>query len=293
MTEYHLKQNPKTKVLNLFRKPFTLPLFEKLLVKLTVGNSSTFFKKLIPPDYLYKQGSLRFVNRDGINLKLDISNVVDHYIYYGVKDADYNSILNLITSSKIILDIGANIGTTSLYFANINSTAKIYAFEPHPDTFNRAVENISLNNFENIQLIKLGLGEAKESVKLYEVNEHNPGMNRIIAENKNLPFKIIEIDSLDNIVLEYGIQHIDLIKLDVEGFEYSVLKGAKNTIAKWKPSLFIELDDKNLRENNSSAKDLILLLNSYGYTNIYRASDSAIITPETSFIKCHYDIVAN
>ena len=293
MSEYHLKQTSKTKILNVFRKPFTLPPLEKILVRLTAGKSLKFFKKLIPPDYLYEKNSLRLVKRNGINLKLDISNVVDHYIYYGVKDADYNPVLKAITSSKIILDIGANIGTTSLYFATINSTAKIYAFEPHPDTFNRAVENISLNNFKNIQLIKSGLGATKETVKLYEVNEHNPGMNRIIAEDKNLPFKIIEIDSLDSIVLKYGIEHIDMIKLDVEGFEYAVLKGARETLLKWKPLLFIELDDTNLRENNSTAKDLILLLNSYGYTNIYRASNSEIITPDTSFIKCHYDIVAN
>ena len=292
MREYHLKQGSKTKLLNFFRKPLTLPIFEKLLVKQTVGSSSTLLKKLIPPDYLYKQGSFRNVTRNGINLKLDISHVVDHYIYFGNKDADYDSIKKSIINSKTIIDIGANIGTTSLYFASLNSTAKIYAFEPHPNSFKRAIENVSLNTFTNIQLLNIGLGEKKETVKLYEVNEHNPGMNRIIAENKNLPYKTIEIESLDTICTVHGIAHVDMIKLDVEGFEYSVLKGAKETIIKSKPTLFIELNDSNLKENNSSAKELLTLLISYGYTNIYQASNLVPIHPETSFTKCHYDIIA-
>jgi FkbM family methyltransferase len=292
MQEYHLKQSPKTKLLNFFRRSFTLPIFEKMLVKQTVGKSSALFQKIIPPDYLYKQGSYRVVTRNGLHLKLDISHVVDHYIYFGYKDTDYASVTDVITKSKTILDIGANIGTTSLYFASLNPTAQIYSFEPHPGSYKRAIENISLNNFTNIHLQNLGLGEKKETVKLYEVNEHNPGMNRIIAENKNLPFKTIEIDALDSVCNSLKIDQIDMIKIDVEGFEYSVLKGAKETIIKSKPLLFIELDDNNLKENNSSAKELISLLISYGYNNFYRANNSQAIGNDTSFDNCHYDIIA-
>jgi FkbM family methyltransferase len=292
MREYHLRQSPKTKILNFFRKPLTFPIFEKLLVKQTVEKSSNFFKKLVPPDYLYKQGSFRNVTRNGLNLKLDISHVVDHYIYFGYKDADYDSIIESISKSKTIFDIGANIGTTSLFFASLNPKAKIYSFEPHPSSFKRAAENVSLNSFTNIELLNTGLGEKKEIVKLYEVNEHNPGMNRIIAEEKNLPFKTIEIDSLDNICKVKGITQVDLIKLDVEGFEYSVLKGAKEIILNSKPLLFIELDDNYLKENNSTSKEVITLLISYGYSNIYRADNLAPINSETSFSNCHYNIIA-
>ena len=291
MKKYHLKQTPKTKFLNLFRFFFTFPLFEKFLVPRVQNNSSSFFKKLIPPDYLYKKGSFRYVTRDGINYKLDISNVVDHYLYYGNKEADYQSVLETIKKSGVILDIGANIGSISLYFASINSNAQILSFEPHPDTFSIAKENIKLNTFNNIKLLNIGLGEVKDVLKLYEVNKNNPGMNRIIAEEKKLPFKQIEIDTLDNVMLKNNITKVDFIKLDVEGYEYSVLKGGINTLYS-KPVLFIELDDNNLRENNKCAKELISLILSTGYKEIYRADNLTQITLDTDFSNCHYDIIA-
>lgn len=292
MNNYHLKQSGKTIFLNFFRSFFTIPFLENIIVKLSLNNSSTVIQKLIPPDYLYKTNSFRMVTREGINYKLDISHVVDHYLYFGIKDKSYETIIETIKNSKTILDIGANIGTTALYYASINAEAKILAFEPHPITFKRASENIQLNKFKNIQLINLGLGEHKEIVKLYEVNEHNPGMNRIIAENKNLPYKEIEIDSLDNILSERQISKIDFIKIDVEGFEYAVLAGGKKSIMQSKPIMFIELDDNNMRENNKSARELIELLLSFGYREIFRADNLIPVTATDNFNNCHYDIIA-
>lgn len=290
MTNYRLKQTPKTKFLNFFRTFFTLPLFEKLLVSVTINSNSKFIQKLIPPNYLYKKDSFRHVTRKGIKYNLDISNVVDHYLFYGIEDSSYKPVLRELKKAKVILDIGANIGTTSLFFASINPNAQIISFEPHPDTFKRAVENIKLNNFQNIDLINIGLGEKKERLKLYEVNENNPGMNRIIAEDKDLPFKQIDIEMLDVIMLERGISKVDFIKIDVEGFEYSVLQGGKEII-KSKPMLFLELDDNNLKENNKSAKELIDLLLSFGYKEFYRADNSMPITTHDEFYNCHYDII--
>jgi hypothetical protein len=140
MRNYQLEQTPRTKLLNVFRRLFTISLLENFLVARTLHQSSGFFKKLIPPDYLYKKNSFRYVTKEGINYKLDISNVVDHYLYYGNKDASYLCVLDAIKNSKVILDISANIGSISLYFASINPEAQIVSFEPHPDTFMRELK---------------------------------------------------------------------------------------------------------------------------------------------------------
>ena len=291
MVNYHLKKTPKTRFLNLFRRLFTIPFFENILVSKVLNSKSVFFQKLVPPDYLYKKNSLRSVTREGIKYKLDISNVVDHYVYYGFKDANYDSILPDLKNAQVILDIGANVGVTSMFFASINSKARIISFEPHPDTFKKAIENLKLNTFRNIEIINTGLGEKRDNLKLYEVNEHNPGMNRLLAIEKDLPFKIVEINTLDDILMARNISKVDVIKLDVEGFEYAVLKGAKEIINS-KPVLFIELDDDNLKENNKSAKELIELLVLFGYKEFYRADDLSPITVQSNFDHCHFDIVA-
>jgi FkbM family methyltransferase len=292
MDKYDLKISNKTRLLNVFRRIFMIPVLERFLVNSLLKRPSAFLLKLIPPDYLYKKNAFRSVTRNGINYKLDISHVVDHFLYFGIKDANYDPILEEIKAAKVILDIGANIGNSSLFFASINSHAQIFAYEPHPVTFKRATENIQCNSFKNIKLVNIGLGEKKGTLKLYEVNEHNPGMNRIFAEDRDMPFKEIEIDVLDNFISEKRIPKIDLIKIDVEGFEYSVLKGGRNSIIESRPILFIELDDNNLRENNESAKKLIELLLPFGYKSICRADNGQAIAVDDNFDNCHYDIIA-
>ena len=157
MNNYHLEQPVKTKFLNFFRKVFTFPFFEKLLVEKTISNPSPLLKKIIPANYLFSKGTNRSVTRDGINLNLDISNVVDHYLYFGLTDSHYDSVLEDIKKSKVIFDIGANIGATALYFAHINPDAEVYACEPHPDTYKKARENLQLNDCKNITLMNIGL----------------------------------------------------------------------------------------------------------------------------------------
>ena len=231
------------------------------------------------------------MNRNGINYQLDISKVVDHSFYFNLEKPSYDSILPQLKSAKVILDIGGNIGTSALYYASINSTARILSFEPHPDTFVKAVENIELNTFQNIELINLGLGTQRASLKLYEVDEHNPGMNRILTEEANFPYKIINVDVLDDILLKKEIKKVDFIKIDVEGYEYAVLSGAKETL-KLNPLLFIEINDNSLKENKSSAKQLIELLIASGYSTFYRADNGESISSNTNFTNCHFDLIA-
>lgn len=289
---YTLHQSYKTKFLNFFRRIFTIRVLEKFIQNRTLQNPDGFFKKLIPPDYLYKNGAFRLFQRGGINYRLDISNVVDHYLYFGIEDSDFSSIHSYTQQASVILDIGANIATTSLCFASINQHARILSFEPHPDTFVRARENVRLNPFKNIELFNVGLGEKMEKVKLYEVNKNNPGMNRIFMEEKDYPYKLITIEKLDDFLEAEKIHRVDLIKIDVEGFELSVLKGGEKIIRSCKPILFIELDDDNLRDNGTNAGSMIELLISFGYKNIYRASDRYPLTPFSDFLHVHYDIIA-
>jgi FkbM family methyltransferase len=292
MDKYHLQLTIRTKILNIFRRFFTWSPVEQILLRLYLKKNSPFLEKLIPPNYLYKSPSIRTAKRKGIVFKLDISDVMDHFIYWGYRDQNYRSIVDVIMNANVLVDIGANIGDTALYYASINPMSKVFAFEPHPLVFKKSVENVALNNFSNIQLMNIGLGENCGTFKLYEVNENNAAMNRILAEEKNLPYQEIKVETLDHVAVENGIGKVDFIKLDVEGFEHAVLLGGKNIISQSKPVLFIELDDSNLNENNSSAKELIRTLYSFGYQDIYRADNLAPLTIDQDFSNCHYDIIA-
>lgn len=291
--KYNLSISEKTRILNLFRAIFRNNILEKLLVFLNL-NSGWFVKKLIPPNYLYKKGSIREISRNGINYSLDISQVVDHYLYFGYKDNLFNYVKKDIENSLIIFDVGANIGTTSLFFSKLNTKSKVFSFEPHPDTFVKLEKNVGLNNFSNLNIYQLGLGDTIDTVKIYEVNRKNRGMNRVMKEDKSAiyPFKKIKINKLDNFMSEKNVKRLDFIKIDVEGLEYSVLKGGEKTLRKNKPIIILELEDNNLSENNASAKLLIEFLIDLGYNKIYRADNNETIKPNNDFKNCHFDIIA-
>jgi len=164
---------------------------------------------------------------------------------------------------------------------------KVFGFEPHIHNFKRAITNIELNTFTNLFISNIGLGCIKSKGWIKNVDEHNAGMNRI---SKDGDFEI-EIDTLDNILNSVIPNHIDLIKIDVEGFELKVLEGAQKVLTEISPTLFIELDNNNLIEQSGSAKSLIELLENYDYICRNAISDEIIYSTSDKLVDCHFDII--
>jgi FkbM family methyltransferase len=231
------------------------------------------------------------VSRRGVVLQLNISNEVDHFIYFKYKDTTFDHLHDEIIKARTIIDVGGNIGAFALLFEQLNSAAQIHTFEPHPGLYKRLQQHLDINS-SGIIAHNIGLGEKKGVARLYEVEEQNPGMNRIFAAERDHPYCTINIESLDEYWETTNEMKIDFIKIDVEGFELSVLKGAYNTITKHHPVLVIEINDDNLRNNNTSASELIMLLNGLGYNCITTADKKRSITASDNFKGCHFDIVA-
>ncbi|HNQ12441.1 MAG TPA: FkbM family methyltransferase [Bacteroidia bacterium] len=262
---------------------------EYILQKLTSGKYFGHWITKVPPNpYQYKENSKRFVKRNGINYELDLSDMVDWYIFWDFQQRERNYLYSLIKSGDLILDIGSNMGEVCLNFAKRSgANGTVYSFEPHPLNYKRLQKNLSLNPELKVFTYQNGFGDHKASYRMSTVDNHNKGMNRI-RENGEIP---VEIITLDEFVENQKLKEINLIKIDTEGFEFNVLKGSVNTIKNYKPKLFIELDDRNLKEQNSSAKQLVSFLIHQNYS-IIKASDQSAITVETEMHNCQWDILA-
>ncbi len=284
----------KRKVLDILRLIWKIPFLERYLVTLTIDKPfGSLITKLPPNHYQYKVETIREVKRDGINYKLDLSDIVDWYIYFGFQETSRKVLYDSMEVGQTVIDIGTNVGDVTLHAAKIvGANGKVYSFEPDPNNYKRLETNLSLNNFSNICINQLGLGDRAGTFSIAKVNSGNQGMNRVVKRNSNYQnLQQIQVITLDSYVTENKIDKIDLIKIDVEGFEYNVLKGSKTVIDTFHPTFFIELDNDNLLEQGSSAKHLIELLVDSGY-DIIHAENNQKINIETNFNYCHYDIIA-
>jgi FkbM family methyltransferase len=225
---------------------------ERWLSKVTHGKGrGSLIWKLVPPEYLYKNPRIHRVTREEIVFDLDISNYNDYYLFYGLPEPSLLYLLSFIRADFTILDIGANIGFTTLNFARRCHQGFVHAYEPDLFNFDRLKQNISLNQFANISIVRKGLGEFPSAQEWKRLNPHHTGMNHIRREaTEGNAVEKIDVVRLDDEVALRKVNEINLIKIDVEGYELNVVRGALDSIRKFKPILFIELIEKNLKQYN-------------------------------------------
>jgi hypothetical protein len=105
----------KTKALNIVKSLFTNSFAEQMLIKYSLGKSPrSLIGKLLPSHYLYEKGSNRIVNRKCLKFNLDISDLVDWYLYFGLKEDSHDVLYSLCKEDYIVMDVGTNIGAVMM-----------------------------------------------------------------------------------------------------------------------------------------------------------------------------------
>ena len=179
--------------------------------------------------------------------------------------------LNLFKVNNIA-DIGANFGYHSLLLSQLdNFNGKIYAFEPQPQNYFLLEKNIKDNNINNIIPYNCALSNATTTARFpiikdniskdqsFNMGEFSCNWN---ADGEHAVINVVELDSL-------SINNLDIIKLDVQGWEKNVLDGAKETIKKNKPLLIVEFEHFQLAKLLVTCKDLAEYIRDMGYYIFY------------------------
>ena len=133
-----------------------------------------------------------------------------------------------------VIDGGAYTGNTALYFESlVGEEGKVFSFEPAPQTYAQLKKNITNSGFKNIISIQEGLADTKK------VCRFNVKKNRAASSISDEGAIEVQINTIDEFVKEQKIEHIDFIKMDIEGAELAALEGARKTITKHQPKLAI------------------------------------------------------
>ena len=157
----------------------------------------------------------------------------------------------LSNQQGIFLDIGANIGTTSIYvYKNISSDIGFIAFEPDPFTFKMLKANCIINDCENIKCVHTGISSSEGTAKMFVFPE-NRGRNAIIDnQNRYIYDKddiTVPIITLDGYIKKHAIDpnNIQYLWIDTEGHEAEVIKGMENLLMNRKIPIFMEYNAYN------------------------------------------------
>ncbi len=210
-----------------------------------------------------------YKNRLGAKFELHLDQYLMKNIYlYDIPEVNtFNQIKTCLrhTENPVIFDCGANIGLYSINLAKLYPEASIHAFEPLEYNFNLLKKNADLNGFKIISFNQNGVGEKPETLKIKFGNKKS-GASIYVDEYNNAGTEDIQIVRLDDYCDSKQIDHIDLLKIDVEGGELKVLKGAKEILKKSpKCMVVVEVIQKHLEAAGDDAKSLFELMFELGY----------------------------
>jgi FkbM family methyltransferase len=206
----------------------------------------------------------------GIVMELDGRDLVTQTILInGVWEAQESAFLdNNLKSGDVFVDVGAHVGYYSLLAAKlVGESGKVVAVEPNPPTIVRLEKDIALNPFKNILVQKVACTDKETTLKFYQASLENSG-NSSMSQGNAKDGKEITVRGvpLDKIVEDLGIKRVDMVKIDVEGGEMSVLGGMTNIIATYHPKFAIDLKDDLLKNMGSSLAAAKALFIKNGYT---------------------------
>ena len=166
-------------------------------------------------------------------------------------EAELDLLGQVLKPGWIVVDVGANIGTHTIFFAKrVAEEGCVFAFEPQRLAFQNLCANVALNGLINVVASQRAVGRRAGTIRLPVFDprrQANFGAISILGHTHGEPVEVIRLDDL-------RLGRCDLIKVDVEGMEYDVLEGGRETIARHHPVLFVE---NNTTERSRALNSLI------------------------------------
>ena len=214
------------------------------------------------------------------------------------ESGDSALIYKIVEPDYTVFDVGGNIGWYANHIAPLLTNGTIYSFEPIPETFKKLQKNVELNGYKNIVLENFAFSDKEDKIKFF----YSPTMTAAassanITENNQMQELECITNTVDNYVSTNNIKKVDFIKCDVEGAEFMVFKGAKQTIQKYKPIVFSEILRKWAAKFNYHPNDIINFYKDMGY-HCFVARNYGLVyfdyvndnTVETNFFFLHPEV---
>jgi FkbM family methyltransferase len=210
----------------------------------------------------------------GVTMLLDPDDYISRVILEnGAWEPDtWQAIRRHLTSGATFVDVGAHIGYYSLKSAPlVGPQGHVIAVEPNPGTVRELRDNIQASRASVVRVAPVACSDEEGTLEFFAAPRANTGQASLSKANASQRGQAVatyrvRARPLDAIINDAGVSRVDVVKIDVEGAEFLVLKGALETLSRYHPVVIVELIDRQLQSMGTSADQVAALLTSHGYT---------------------------
>lgn len=204
----------------------------------------------------------------GYRVRLDLIDHIQRTVFLGAYERWESGVFRrLLRPGMYCVDVGANVGYFTLLAARrVGPTGRVYAIEPSPYAADLLIGTVSDNGISQVRVERCGLGCRRSEVVLYDavVGNHTPTM---LGDSGGLG-RSVPVRTLDECVHEWGIDRIDLLKVDVEGYEPEVFAGAARTLAEGRVrAILCEFNAHWLARAGTTSREVYLGLLDHGFVD--------------------------
>jgi FkbM family methyltransferase len=230
------------------------------------------FGRLHPPG---TDLQVRYLGADYVVPSGDIT-VVPSLTAGDYERAEFEALDRALRPGMVVVDVGANVGLHSVFFAaRVGPAGKVIALEPEPDNYRYLTDNVRRNGLTNVDAVLAGAG-AREAAMTLNLLPGGMGGHSFAPVDGGTPIEV-RVVRLDDF-LPQRTARVDLVKIDVEGFEVQVVAGLMETLARDRPTLLIEFSPQLLRRNGDDPEALLATLQSlYNDIQLFQDADRQAI----------------
>ncbi len=238
---------------------------------------------------VFKRQPLYIITRKGITYEVDLKEGLDLslFLFGGFQSHVAGAFVSSLPAESVVVDIGANVGILTLEYARRLPKSRVYAIEPTRYAFSKLQRNVALNP-ELAQRISIH--------QMFCTDRDNHATPSAVYSSWNVGDKATKEDhqvhgghlkstdgassvTLDAFCRAQGLNRLDLIKIDTDGYEMDVLAGGVESLRRWRPIVVLETGQYLLEERGKTIADLLALLPDYV---VLRQPDGTEVTPMTA-----------
>ena len=169
-----------------------------------------------------------------------------HVAVFGTYEPEVRDIVRAVLPvNGVAVDVGANVGWHTILMAQmVGNGGRVFAAEANPSVRRRLEDNVAINRFRQVEVVPFAMGNNDGSVNFFgpPADDSGSGDGYVVTSCGSDSRAVIHVEMrrLESVLASAAIDRLDLIKIDVEGFEWPVLRGAEKMIAKFRPHIIFE-----------------------------------------------------